>query len=213
MKNKQRVIRFLLIGVVIAGLAGCAIANPWNQSNEVEYGRSDRNNAQGYQQSSTNTLDNPAYPQPSVTYDESSYTIEEMLTMAIQDEYLARQEYESILDEYGDIRPFTNIIQAEVNHIEMLEPLFTTYKITIPVDDAIDHVVLPETLEETYAIGVQAEVNNIAMYERFLEEDLPEDVQDVFERLMNASYNHLEAFARQVEGNSGRNGRSNGRSS
>ena len=208
MKNKSRVIRFLLIGVVVAGLAGCAIADPWNQSNEVGKGRS-----QGSQQTTANTLDNPAYPQPSVTYDESTYTIEAMLTMAIQDEYLARQEYESILDEYGDIRPFTNIIQAEVNHIELLEPLFTTYKITIPEDDAIDHVVLPETLEETYAIGVQAEVNNIAMYERFLEEDLPEDVQDVFQRLMSASYKHLEAFARQAEGISGRNGRSNGRSS
>jgi len=208
MKNKLRIARFLLIGVVVAGLAGCAIADSWNQSNEVGKGRS-----QGSQQTTANTLDNPAYPQPSVTYDESTYTIEAMLTMAIQDEYLARQEYESILDEYGSIRPFTNIIQAEVNHIELLEPLFTTYKITIPEDDAIDHVVLPETLKETYAIGVQAEVNNIAMYERFLEEGLPEDVQDVFVRLMNASYNHLEAFARQAEGNSGRNGRSNGRSS
>lgn len=213
MKNKSRVTRFLLIGVVVAGLAGCAIANPWSQSNDVGEGRSDWNTARGYQQSTANPLDNPTYPQPSVTYDESTYSIEEMLTMAIQDEYLARQEYESILEEYGDIRPFTNIIQAEVMHIEMLEPLFAAYKITIPEDDAIDHVVLPETLEESYAIGVQAEVNNIAMYERFLEEDVPEDVQDVFQRLMNASYNHLEAFARQVEGNLGRNGRSNGRSS
>jgi len=208
MKNKLRIARFLLIGVVVAGLAGCAIADSWNQSNEVGKGRS-----QGSQQTTANTLDNPAYPQPSVTYDESTYTIEAMLTMAIQDEYLARQEYESILDEYGSIRPFTNIIQAEVNHIELLEPLFTTYKITIPEDDAIDHVVLPDTLEESFAIGVQAEVNNIAMYERFLEEGLPEDVQDVFRRLVSASYNYLEAFARQAEGNSGRNGRSNGRSS
>ncbi|MBN2849847.1 MAG: DUF2202 domain-containing protein [Erysipelotrichaceae bacterium] len=213
MKNKLRIARFLLIGVVIAGLAGCAFANPWNQSNEVEYGRSDRNTTQGYQQSSTNTLDNPAYPQPTVDYDETSYTIEEMLTMAIQDEYLARQEYETIIDEYGQIRPFTNIIQAEVNHIEMLEPLFTAYQLSLPDDNAIDFVVLPETLEETYEIGVQAEVNNIAMYERFLEEDLPDDVKDVFERLMNASYNHLEAFARQVEGEFGGKGRSNGRSS
>jgi Uncharacterized protein domain (DUF2202). len=37
------------------------------------------------------------------------------------------------------------------------------------------------------------------MYENFLKEDLDEDVKLVFERLLNASKNHLQAFERQVD--------------
>jgi len=211
MTNKSKVIRFLGISIAVIGLAGCSLANPSSQSERFGNYRSNPNNNQSASQSTVNRLDNPTYPQPTVIYDESSYSVEEMLTLAIEDEYLARQEYETILDKYGDIRPFTNIIQAEVNHIAMLEPLLELYNVSIPKDTAIDSVVLPETLEATYEIGVQAEVNNIAMYERFLKEELPDDIREIFQRLMNASYNHLEAFARQVEGNSGRNNRFNGR--
>ena len=57
----------------------------------------------------------------------------------------------------------------------------------------------PENIKTALEIGVQAELDNIAMYEAFLEEDLPEDVRDVFERLMAASKNHLEAFRRGLQ--------------
>jgi len=212
MTNKSKVIRFLGISIAVAGLAGCSLANPSSQPDRFGNVRSNRNYNQSASQSTVNRLDNPAYPQPTVIYDESSYSVEEMLTMAIEDEYLARQEYETILDIYGDIRPFTNIIQAEVNHIDMLEPLLDAYNVSIPKDTAIDQVVLPETLEATYEIGVQAEVNNIAMYERFLEEELPDDIRDVFQRLKNASYSHLEAFSRNLDGSTPNIGQSNGRS-
>lgn len=211
MTNTSKVIRFLGISIAVIGLAGCSLANPNSQPDRFGNDRSNPNYDQRASQTTFNRLDNPAYPQPTVIYDESSYSIEEILTLAIEDEYLARQEYETILDKYGNIRPFTNIIQAEVNHIAMLEPLLEAYNVSIPKDTSIDSVVLPETLEATYEIGVQAEVNNIAMYERFLEEDLPNDVHAVFQRLKNASYSHLEAFNRNLGGSSQSNARSNGR--
>lgn len=213
MTNKSKVIRFLGISIAVASLAGCSLASPSNQPDRFGNSRSNPNYSQGVSRSIDNRLDNPAYPQPTVIYDESSYSIEEMLTLAIEDEYLARQEYETILDQYGDIRPFTNIIQAEVNHIAMLEPLLEQYNVSIPKDTSIDSVVLPKTLEETYEIGVQAEVNNIAMYQRFLEEDLPDDIRDVFQRLENASYSHLEAFSRNLDGSKSNNGQPSGRTS
>jgi len=40
-------------------------------------------------------------------------TLEEMLRYALQDEYLARAEYELIMKEYGTMRPFSNIMSAE----------------------------------------------------------------------------------------------------
>jgi hypothetical protein len=124
----------------------------------------------------------------------SGLTIEQMLTYAIQDEYLARAEYELIIGEYGSIRPFTNIMAVEVRHIEWVTELLDEYGYSVPEDTADRYVVLPEDLESSFETGVQAEIDNIAMYESFLREDLPGDVRDLFEQLQRASENHLRAF-------------------
>ena len=124
----------------------------------------------------------------------SGLTVEQMLTYAIQDEYLAHAEYELIIEEYGSIRPFTNIMAAEVRHIEWVAELFDAYGYSLPEDTAHKYVTLPEDLKSCFETGVQAEIDNIAMYESFLQEDLPADVRDLFERLQGASENHLRAF-------------------
>lgn len=130
---------------------------------------------------------------------DTDYTLEEMLNYAIEDEYMAKAEYEAIINEFGSGRPFTNLINAEKTHIELLLPLFENYGFVVPEDIAQDKVLLPETLEETYSIGVEAELNNIEMYQIFLEEDLPEDVEIVFAQLAKASENHLKAFQNVLE--------------
>lgn len=128
-----------------------------------------------------------------------SYTLKEMLTYAIQDEYLAQAEYKAIMAKYGQLRPFTNIMKAETNHISSLNALFATYKLTLPVNDAARRVVLPTTLQASYSTGVQAELDNIAMYQKFLSQELPAEVEQVFTRLLRASENHLKAFQNQVD--------------
>src|SRR6056297_1109015 len=134
------------------------------------------------------------------------YTLEDMLIYAIQDEYLARAEYELIMEEYGEQRPFSNIIEAEEYHIELLKPLFEKYNIEIPADTSEKHVVVPDSLETAFKTGVQAEIDNIGMYEKFLEKDLTDDVKNVFEKLMRGSENHLTAFEQGLERpNNGKN--------
>ena len=132
------------------------------------------------------------------------YTLEEMLTYAIQDEYLARAEYELIMSEYGEQRPFSNIIKAEEYHIELLKPLFEKYNVSIPKDNSSEYIVLPEDIQAALQTGVKAEVDNIEMYEKFLLEDIPSDVAEVFEELKRGSENHLKAFERGLERNGGR---------
>ena len=127
-----------------------------------------------------------------------SLTLADMLSYAIQDEYLARAEYVEIILEYGSMRPFSNIVKAEERHISFLIPLFERYGFKTPEDNADDYVVLPQDMKTALELGVHAEIENIAMYEVFLQEDLPADVRDVFERLMAASENHLEAFRRAL---------------
>ncbi len=125
---------------------------------------------------------------------QSDMDLKAMLTYAIEDEYLAKAEYELIMDRYGRIRPFSNIVRAEEQHIQYLVELFNTYGYGIPADTAKDHVVLPQNLKSAFETGVGAEIDNIAMYEAFLERELPTDVRDVFEQLKQASENHLRAF-------------------
>lgn len=134
---------------------------------------------------------------------DTSYTLEEMLHYAIQDEYAAQAEYHAIQNEFGEVRVYTNIMKAEGRHIQALLPLFETYEMTVPADSASDKVVVPSSLAESYEIGVQAELNNIAMYEAFLKEELPSDVRLVFENLKKASESHLAAFQRTSQGQIG----------
>ena len=152
-----------------------------------------------------------AYGSAAVTTNQT-YTLEQMLTYAIQDEYMAQAEYQGILTTLGGDAPFSNILRAEATHIALLETLFATYKITVPANTAATKVTIPATLEEAYAIGVQAENANIAMYNTFLAQaDLPEDVQSVFTELYNGSQNHLTAFSRNTAKSGLGQGMMNGR--
>ena len=131
-----------------------------------------------------------------------TYIIEEMLVYAIQDEYMAEASYLAIMDAYGTVKPFTNIAKAEGTHISLLLPLFETYGLEVPENEAVEHIELPASLVESFEEGVAGEIKNIAIYEQFLQnEELPDDVRSVFERLMAASENHLAAFERGVTGN------------
>jgi hypothetical protein len=126
-------------------------------------------------------------------------SLEEMLIYAIQDEYAARAEYEYILNNFEITTPFSKIIKAEVKHIEMLLPLFETYNVLVPEDTSSEHLIEITSLVDTYATGVQAEILNIAMYNLFLsQDDLPQDVIDIFTNLRDASEKHLAAFEKNL---------------
>lgn len=126
-------------------------------------------------------------------------TIESMLAYAIQDEYLARAEYIAIQRQYGTQRPFSNIQRSEENHIAWLVEAYGEYKLPVPKDEADRYVKIPVSLKEAFQTGVDAEIANIAMYDRFLAHPLlarPENaaLRDLFTRLRDASKNHLQAF-------------------
>lgn len=126
---------------------------------------------------------------------DSSITLEDALTYALQDEYLAQARYDTIIKEFGEIRPFTQIKVAEQRHITALLPLFTRYNISVPENDASQYTTTPNTLKEAFEAGVQGEIDNIAMYEKLADlPDLPQDVRRVMTRLGDASKNHLTAF-------------------
>jgi len=121
-------------------------------------------------------------------------TLADMLTYASEDEYLAYGEYQYIIDTFGSQRPFSNIIKAEEMHISMLLRLFEQHTIPVPEDQSGNYLILPANITKALQAGVQAEIANIAMYDKFLQQDLPDDVRLVFEDLRDASLQHMDAF-------------------
>ena len=128
--------------------------------------------------------------------------LESALVEALEDEYKARATYQSVINKFGQIRPFINIIQSEERHIQALLPLFQKYQISIPVDNWADRVTAPASVAEACQTGVRAEIENGEMYQRLLALTSEySDVQRVFLNLQRASQeNHLPAFQRCAEG-------------
>jgi len=126
-------------------------------------------------------------------------TINDMLMYAVQDEYLAHGEYAAIIAKFGSQKPYTNIMKSEETHLAYLKEVYLAYGLDFPADTSASHIVVPADLLEAAETGVQAEIDNIAMYELFLTYDLPENVYEVFSALKSGSDNHLLAFQTQVD--------------
>lgn len=125
----------------------------------------------------------------------TSWTLDEMLQYAIEDEYMARAEYKYVIAAFGNQNPFTNIVNAEETHINSLQGLYNTRNMTVPADNSSQYLVKPATFKDSLSLGVEAEIANINMYKNFLDTpNLPDDVKIVFSQLKAGSENHLNAF-------------------
>lgn len=129
-----------------------------------------------------------------------STTDGEALLMALDDEYRAEATYAAILDAFGEVRPFVNIIEAERRHADRakaeLDRLGITYESTNPY---LGSIAAPATLLEACEQGVTAEIENIELYDRIIPAVEDEQVREILGRLQWASRErHLPAFERCV---------------
>ncbi|KAF0124501.1 MAG: hypothetical protein FD139_1614 [Methylocystaceae bacterium] len=126
------------------------------------------------------------------------------LREALDDEYKARATYQGVIDRFGPIRPFANIIEAEERHANALLRLFERFGIEPPKDRWAGQVPAPSSLAEACKAGVEAEIENAAVYARLLAQVSDARVRDVLTRLQQASQQrHLPAFRRCAERRSG----------
>lgn len=144
-------------------------------------------------------------------------TLEQALVAALDDEYRARATYRAVLDAYGDVRPFVNIVESEERHIEALGRLCGRYGVAIPQDPWPSRVAAPASLEAACETAVEAERENAVLYEQLMAAAGGcADVEETFRRLLTASQeNHLPAFERALErerrGGGGRESQREGR--
>ncbi|MCB9725057.1 MAG: DUF2202 domain-containing protein [Spirochaetaceae bacterium] len=139
--------------------------------------------------------------------------LEEALYEALDDEYRARATYRAVLALFGEVRPFANIVESEGRHIEALAALYRRRGLPVPEDRWAGRVEAPESVAAACELGIAAEVENAALYDRLLEAARGEpDVEAVFQRLREASQTrHLPAFQRGLERERGGSGRGEGR--
>jgi rubrerythrin len=119
------------------------------------------------------------------------------LREALEDEYRARATYHAVIDAFGPVRPFVNIVEAEDRHAKALLAHFARFGIAPPEDRWAGRAGAPSTLAEACRAGVEAEIENAGMYERLLRQISDPAVLAVMKRLQRASQErHLPAFRR-----------------
>lgn len=118
------------------------------------------------------------------------------LEKALQDEINAESFYQKVIEKFGTVRPFSMIVSSERQHISELENIYETYGIDVPALIAKD-IALPASIDEACKISVQAEVDNIKLYDELKTQVTKTSVKEVFDNLAYASENmHLPAFER-----------------
>jgi hypothetical protein len=125
-----------------------------------------------------------------------STAIVDALNEALQDEHRAEAIYRGVLSDFGSVRPFANIVNAEVRHAESIALLFQNHGLAVPASRwTVNNVPHFGTLAEACAAATVAEQENVALYDRYLALDLPYDVRTVFQNNRAASLEmHLPAF-------------------
>ena len=142
-----------------------------------------------------NNIDEQLLLQERVDINSEIPILEQVLRIAVYNEFKAYETYSKILEKFGSIDTFIHIKEAEARHYSILIPLLQKYEIEIPINNWSDKIEVPNSLIECYEIAVASEINNISMYDNLISHTNEADVKDILFQLQAASYNnHLPAF-------------------
>ncbi len=126
------------------------------------------------------------------------------LREALDDEQKAWAIYNQVLRDFGEVAPFVHIREAEARHQQALEALFRLHGLPVPENPWPGRVPRYASLEEACLAGVQAEVDNVTLYDRLLASTSRPEILAVYRNLQEASQQrHLEAFRRCADRSSG----------
>ena len=131
------------------------------------------------------------------------------LVFMYQEEKVARDVYLYLYEKWG-LRVFNSIASSEQQHMDAVKALIEKYNLPLPSDDAgvfEDEALasLYETLiqkgetspTDALEVGVLVEETDIEdLLDRI--EYAPEDIKVIYQNLLNGSYNHLNAFNKQL---------------
>ena len=130
-----------------------------------------------------------------------------------EEEKLARDTYHTLGDRWN-LRSFSNINQAEQRHMDQVKMLMQSYGIADPVvSDRVGEFANPElaamytqlvqrgqtSLPEALKVGALIEETDIKDLRDRLNATVNPQIKATYGYLLQGSYNHLQAFVRQIE--------------
>lgn len=134
-----------------------------------------------------------------------------VLHEALEDEYQAWSIYDQVIQDFGEVRPFINIREAEARHIQALSRLYERYDLAIPDNTWPGKVERYASVQAACEASVAAEIANGDLYDKLFAEPLRADILSVLRNLQEASLQrHLPAFQRCAEGRGVGGGRGSG---
>lgn len=135
----------------------------------------------------------------------------EGLLFMIEEEKMARDVYEYLYAKW-EVRIFDNISRSEQQHMDAVKTLLDKYDLpspaTLETRGSFENAQLQALYDtliasgeisvvEALEVGKLIEETDIEDLQALIEE-VPEDIADVYESLLNGSYNHLGAFENQL---------------
>lgn len=201
MNTRRKITLFTVIGILLA-LPLVALAQGMQGNNGQGRGRGNMFNNQQRLQMHNCTSDQIGMGYlcnlPDAVPGDLSDEVIAAMTNGIMDEYNAYNIYQAVINQFGEVRPFTAIQQAEAQHILAWEMLFNRYGVELPEMPAVDESLTFDSLSAACSAAADAEIANFDLYDQMLEtlQDYP-DMVWVITNLRNASeFHHLPAFER-----------------
>ncbi|MCO8128198.1 DUF2202 domain-containing protein [Acidimicrobiia bacterium EGI L10123] len=151
-------------------------------------------------------------PSPQVAYHGGLHPREVIaLLEALDDEHKAHATYRQVIEDFGAVRPFINIVDSEARHIAALTELMQRYEVPVPANPWPGKVTRYHSVADACADAVNAEIENAALYDRLLATTDRSDIREVLHNLQEASQDrHLPAFRRCAEREQDRSGHHRG---
>lgn len=119
----------------------------------------------------------------------------EGLQDAILEEYGALNLYKSVVAQFGDVYPFSQIAASEQQHADALIRQAEKYGVSVPANPGLAQAPTFNTLADACKMGVDAEIADAALYDTLKAVTTHADLLQVYNRLQAASLeNHLPAF-------------------
>ncbi|MCB1189848.1 MAG: hypothetical protein H7A23_18590 [Leptospiraceae bacterium] len=113
------------------------------------------------------------------------------MRIAIYNEFKAKAFCKKIIEQFESPPPFSEILDSEIYHIDILFSLFLKYQVPTPTDGWFAQIQTFPNLTENFEVGIANEISKIEMYNDLLVHvaDFP-DIKDAFYKLQAVSYNH-----------------------
>jgi hypothetical protein len=127
------------------------------------------------------------------------------LSETLDDEYKSRETYAQVIRDFGEVRPFINIVEAEARHASALLRLFEKYGVSPPANQWVGKAPRFSSVQAACVASIDGEIANVVLYDRALKSTQRSDIHAVYNALRSASQDrHLPAFQRCAQRSSGR---------